>query len=115
MRDNSEHTTSANTLLQLMANRRRRDILEHLIAMPSTVVSFDELIEDIGTVDPPSGRSYRDANSRALAELTHVQLPILAESNVIEYDLQSETIRYYPSERVERLFRYVSEEVVVRS
>lgn len=100
-------TVSTETLLQLLADPRRRTILHHLIESGDGAVAVEELTKTIAT-DGGNAANSHSRNARAGVELHHTHLPKLAEAGFIEYDRQTGTVRYQPADRVEKLLRFVS-------
>ncbi|SIS17838.1 DUF7344 domain-containing protein [Natronorubrum thiooxidans] len=91
--------TGSNELLQLLAHQYRRQTFQFLDGQPDNTATMDELVGYIDSVaDEVSLRT----------ELFHVHLPKLNESNLIDWDSQSEMIRYYPNDLCEELL-YVLE------
>lgn len=52
----------------------------------------------------------RDTESLRV-ELHHHHLPKLENAGLIEYDDRTETVRYYPNERIEKLHQFVTTEL----
>ena len=103
-------TVSIDTALRVVADPCRRSILSELIDGEETVVTTDTLVDRINPENPPPKATATHADS-LLIDVHHTHLPKLADANVIEYDPRTETIRYTPNERVERVLRFVTEEL----
>lgn len=104
----STHSISTESLLEVVADPRRRMVLHRLQETDETAVDIEELTETIVTDGGrTAGRSLSD-ESRALTELRHIHLPKLAEAGLIEYDQRSGAVRYCSNDRVERTLEFVS-------
>lgn len=87
---------SADTLFDLLKNRRRRYLLYALNESTSAVVTLDELTGRIlewerrmnAGVEAPTA----ELKERIRISLHHVHLPKVSESGLIEYDYRSKTI-----------------------
>ena len=94
---------STGEALRLVADKRRRTVLQELSGNDTTPVTVDQLVADLAGGEDP----VEDRRPIAL-ELRHSHLPRLADAGVIEYDASADTVRYHPHEGVERLLRFVS-------
>ena len=97
---------SLDTLLDILANERRRFLLEYLWSQPDSVGSFEEATKQIIT---KIGRKqgYQPNHDDVQVDLQHHHLPKLADAGVIEYDIRSQTIRYQEHERLETAYERV--------
>lgn len=95
----SEHSLDA--CLTVVADRRRRQIIQQLRHEADGTMAFDDLVDGIrrarsgGGVDP-----LRDWENLAI-ELEHTHLPKLADHGVVDYDRRSGAVRYHPVEQIE--------------
>ena len=82
---------STDLLFELLADRRRRHILQCLTDQPDGVAEFTDLVDAV-----VGHESETDAGDRETVRtsLYHVHLPKLAEAGVIDYDMRSEAVRY---------------------
>lgn len=110
MQINSQ-SVSTDAILRLVANPRRRALIRQLMKDDDRAVTVDELVDGVAEVESPPRQRYQDYVNRVAVDLHHVQLRKLAEANVIEYDARSEDIRYRRQEPVEKLLRFVTEEL----
>lgn len=98
---------SPDALFRVLSHRRRRRILWFLLERPETTVGelADilvgwELADEDGTADP-------DKHRRVLVALHHNHLPMLAESDLVEYDTETGTVRFSsPPEPVTVLIKF---------
>jgi len=103
---NSEcQSASTDLLLRTVADPERRAILRHLHATDSRAVGIDELAEELEAREHPPGSE----GSRAMIELRHSHLPMLADANAIEYDRGRDFVAYCGDDRIEDLLSFVSE------
>lgn len=100
-----QNKISVDTTLRLIADEERRRVLAKLIDQPDDVVSVEELTDQM-TVLSPGGVAATESD-RSRSKLKHDILPRLDDANVVEYDWRSETVRYHPNDRLERLFEVV--------
>lgn len=108
-------TISTETVLNLVADPRRRAILRQLRENGS-VVEIEDLADVITQrtvqsnpsteTNPPIPQT--DDQQITRAELHHTHLPQLADAGVIEYDSRTGTVRYRSHDRVEALLGFVS-------
>ncbi|WP_227379811.1 helix-turn-helix domain-containing protein [Haladaptatus halobius] len=97
---NATHPThSIGTVCDLLANRHRRVVLDHLQDGDSDAVTLTELAAVIQTqVDDV------ESEQQARTILIHNHLPKLADYDIIEYDQRSETVRFCDGIQNELLF-----------
>lgn len=88
---------SADVALGLLADSTRRAFLRELITADNDVISVDELTS-----------AERPEWSASKIELYHTHLPKLAEAGVIDWNRDSGTVQYRPSESIESVLRTVS-------
>ncbi|PSP78114.1 hypothetical protein BRC81_08705 [Halobacteriales archaeon QS_1_68_20] len=94
---------SLDAMLDILANQRRRDLLELLQDRPENTVLFEEATKHILT--EKSRQIGQQPNQDGVqVELQHHHLTKLADAGVIEYDIRSQTIRYRPDEQLEDLY-----------
>lgn len=104
MNTETRRSISVDRALRLLADPCRRAILAHLRESDgsTTVTQLADSIAD------EEGNNRDD--SLALA-LRHVHLPKLAKAGVVEYDSEGDTVHYESNESIEKLHRFVSEEL----
>lgn len=101
-------TIPTDAALELLAHHRRREILRYLIENDSTAVSVDELVAELSGSDSRPGETDDGGRDRLRTVLCHAHLPKLADHDVIEYDRQSETVRYRSHPALEDMVRFIS-------
>lgn len=79
----------ASEVFAALAEPRRRKILQYFVSRGVETASYDELLETLLASDGPPGD-----RSAAEIQLRHVDLPALEQSDLIETDERSETVRY---------------------
>lgn len=100
---------SMDAVLELLADRRRRELLERLFSQPSETTTIDELVEHL--MDRESeARNERPARDSIEIKLLHVHLPKLADAGILEYDERSREVRYRANDRLEAWLERVREE-----
>lgn len=103
-------TISTETALRVVADPCRRSILSQLIDSEETMVTMDTLVDRISPENPPPKTTGAHADPQ-LIDVQHIHLPKLEDANLIEYDPRTKIIRYTPNERVERVLRFVTEDL----
>ncbi|WP_049926604.1 ArsR/SmtB family transcription factor [Halopiger goleimassiliensis] len=97
---------SLDALLDILANERRRYLLEYLWDQPGNVGSFEAAtkytITKVG-----QKRGSQPNHDDIQVDLQQHHLPKLADAGVVEYDVRSQTIRYHEHERLESLYESV--------
>lgn len=91
---------SLDATLDVLSVADRRTILATLVEAPDNVVTLDELVNQL--VEQKAERSGELPSPDHLEmQIHHLHLPKLAEVDLVEYDVRSEEIRYWPDERLE--------------
>lgn len=96
--DPAESGGTACSLFELVADTRRRSILETVLEGEADRVEFSTLVEEIADREGASRESVT-------VDLHHRQLPELDEDGVIEYDRYDGTVRFEGDEAIERVLR----------
>lgn len=100
---------SLDAVLEVLASIQRRAILAHLCEESDHVASLEVIVTKL--VELETDRTgERPGHDHVTATLLHVHLPKLADVDLIEYDIQSEQLRYWPNERVEHWLALVEEQ-----
>ena len=84
-------TPSADTVLELLANDRRRAIVAALDRHDENWMRVETLVERLST-------TFETTEWKI--ELHHVHLPMLDDEGLVEYDDRNGTVRYYDCELV---------------
>lgn len=79
---------SIETIFRLLSDDRRRHLLDYL-GEKVGAVAISDAAEQIALVE---GDLSRDRFERIVTGLYHVHLPVLAQTGVVRYDLEAETI-----------------------
>lgn len=95
---------SLDTVFEVLANGHRRFVLYSLIDSSDNVIEWNELLEDVVTLEAGIDDSAirRDRVLDTATELHHWHLPVLVDVGLIERDERQGTIRYLPHPDVER-------------
>ncbi|WP_114579390.1 hypothetical protein [Saliphagus sp. LR7] len=113
------HTDSIQIVLEVVTDQRRRTVLNHLRTTDDDVVHLDELVNRLPHTEtpaktspqPPSHRQGPSAHDQLRLELHHAHLPKLDDVGIVEYDPRSETVRYHPTPRLEKLLAFIETEL----
>jgi len=82
---------SIDRLFDMLADRRRRHVLQCLTDQPDGLAEFADLVDAVVGHEPETEAGDRET---IRTSLYHVHLPKLAEAGVIDYDMRSEAVRY---------------------
>lgn len=104
--DPDDVALSVDTILSLLANTQRRELLHHLREASSETCAVDDCIAHILRREEAM-TGERPGHDHVAARLHHVHIPKLAEAGVIDYDARSQTIRYWGHERLEDWFEHI--------
>lgn len=98
---------STDALFRVLSHRRRRRVLWFLLERPETTLAevADILVGwELGDGDGAAGP---DEHRRAMVSLHHRHLPILVESDLVDYDAETGAVRFSsPPEPVAVLIRF---------
>lgn len=88
---------SLDTVLELLANQRRRFALYSLLNAGDPSVEFETLIEDVATLEAAlTDRALtRERYQDVAADLYQWHLPVLKDVGIIEYDPRHDLIRSF--------------------
>ena len=86
--------------LRLVADHRRRRVIQHLRREANGETSIDALVDRLYE-DSATDTDRRVDREQFTIQLYHVHLPKLAEHGVVEYDPERGTIQYRPDEQTE--------------
>lgn len=97
-------------LLELVADRRRRILIELLRRKGDGLTTIEELVADLDR-DEFARNTDRPPDPEALAiRLHHIHIPKLEEFGLVEYELVSGNVRYLPNEELEAVLDSLPEE-----
>lgn len=93
----SDRSLTLDTVLELLANQRRRFVLYALIDASDQTISFETLIEDVATLETARTNKAltRDRYLDVASDLYYWHLPVLADVGIIDCDARTELIRYW--------------------
>jgi len=89
-------------LLTLLANQHCRATLSYFQGAPDDVASVQELVNEIHKEDHGGTKQFT-------LRLHHSILPRLADTEAIDYDARTQTIRYHGHSELEQLLDSISE------
>lgn len=96
-------------MLKAVMDRRRRQVLRVLIENDGAVIDVDELVAHLSErTDAETRANSRDAERIGIT-LHHANLPLLENAGMIDYNERSQSIRYRPDDRLERLLCVIEE------
>lgn len=107
--DRRERRELLNSLLEILASHRRRDVLYYL--RNREVAGIDELTRYLveESSETPNETDVDERLERMKATVVHTDLPKLRDTGVIEYDSRTGTIRYrQPPKELQILLRVCS-------
>ena len=107
----NKQVVSTETLLDIVANPRRRALLHYLRTNGDDTVRLDELARSIAADGGHTASSHSGDSIAKDIELHHTHLPKLAAAGIIEYDAQRGVVTYHSTDRVEKLLEFVSTEI----
>jgi hypothetical protein len=91
---------SLDTVLSLLADHRRRDLLQHLREQPDRPASVEECVEFL--VEQEAERiGDRPDPERVETALHHVHVPKMVDTGILDYDHRSQVLRYWSNDRLE--------------
>lgn len=96
-------------LLSILRDPLRRQTVRFCASASDRVFEFDDLVDHLARGDWPSEGAM--AREEIAIDLHHRHLPKLAEAEVIEFDPDSEVIRYLGCDRLERWIQQIDSEV----
>ncbi|ADJ16883.1 DUF7344 domain-containing protein [Halalkalicoccus jeotgali] len=88
---------SLDTVLELLANQRRRFALYSLLTADGSSVEFEPLIEDVATLEAALTEDAltRERYQDVAADLYQWHLPVLDDVGIIDYDPRQDLIRVF--------------------
>lgn len=94
---NSEPSLLLDTVLELLANQRRRFTLYSLLDTDDDLIEFETLVEDVATLEASQANEAltRKQYLNVAADLYHWHLPVLADVELIDCDARHGLIRYH--------------------
>ena len=97
------HTMKADSLdscLTLVADRRRRRLLNHLRHNGNGEASIDDLIDLLYQAETNHADGLQMSRDNLAIQLHHTHLPMLTDHGVVEHDHERGTITYRPDEPI---------------
>ena len=95
------NANSLDACLTLVADRRRRKLLEHLRHNGNGEVRTDDLLDQLHQAQPAAADDRQMSQDQLATQLYHSHLPKLADHGVIEHDRERGTVEYRPDEQIE--------------
>ena len=99
---------SLDAILDILANPRRRALLEYLWEQPGNVGTVEEATRHI-LLKESRKVGEQPSHDAIQSSLLHHQLPKMADSGLVEYDVRNQTIRYHENKRLETAYERVQD------
>lgn len=100
---------SLDAVLDILSQRERRYILNYLVDSSTEVVPIDEVVKQIVRSETERLDEMPNRDHLELS-LYHIHLPKLTDAGLLEYDSQSQQIRYWGNEQVEKWLERIQRE-----
>lgn len=97
---------SVDAILELLANHRRRDLLDFFQNSSTQAAPLQEVTEHLTACELDRVGEHPGFD-QLRTELFHTHIPKLADTGLLEYDERSEQLRYWPNERVEKWLNHI--------
>lgn len=94
-REDAVTKLDTDTIFELLANQRRRNILSHLTEHRTPIAMADLAVEVTASetgISPRVSQIEKGEEISVHRSLVHVHVPKLADANVVEYDHDRETV-----------------------
>ena len=101
---------SFDACLALVADRRRRRLLEQLRHNGNGEMPIDDLVDQLHQADTDFAGERQMNRNQLTVELHHCHLPKLSDHGIIEHDQDRGTIEYRPDEQIEAVLDGLPEE-----
>lgn len=95
--------------IRVLANQRRRAILRHLLDRPDWTAHVEDLVDVVVASETASRVDRHRTRERVTISVRCVQLPYLAEAELVAYDADTQQVRYRGDARLEALLRCVDD------
>lgn len=99
--------------LRLVADRHRRQVIEHLRRDDDGRTTFEALVDHLHERGPHGTGDHVLDREQLSIRLQHTLLPTLSDHGVVEFDHRSGAVRYHPDEEVEALLDALPRDVSV--
>ena len=101
---------SLDALLQLVADRRRRQAIHHLRHEANGKTTIDELVDRLHNGGPDADDQLTDREQLTI-QLYHAHLPKLADHGVVEFEPENRAVRYQPDVQFETVLESLPDEL----
>jgi hypothetical protein len=92
-------TPSIETVFEILRDERRRDICRFLVAGAQSVVTVEEIADELAADEGERRRLALNCH--------HRHLPKLDDAGLIEYDARSNTVRYWGQPTLEKWLEHL--------
>ena len=101
---------SLSTCLALVANQRRRRLLEHLRHNGNSEVQIDDLVDRLYQAGSAAADDRQMSRDELAIQLHHSHLPKLADHGVVEHHHERGIVEYQADEQIESVLDGLPEE-----
>lgn len=98
--EQTSRTLKVDEILYLLSHSHRRTLLRTLKNHDDNLITFGEGFNALMEIEAECAGKQMEED-QYIAALVHYHGPKLREAGLVDYDIQSEEIHYYPNERVE--------------
>ncbi len=110
MEQSTTNGDSLSTCLALVADRRRRRLLEHLRHNGNSEVQIDGPVDRLYHAGSAAADDRQVSRDELAIQLHHSHLPKVADHGVVEYDQERGTVGYRSDEQIESVLDGLPEE-----
>lgn len=96
--------------LELIADQRRRRIIQHFRQNSTEELTVDELVDRLLSHESTDLDSDSENRTALKIHLHHVDLPKLAEHGLIDYDPERAIVRYQSNDGIGQLLDFIPDE-----
>lgn len=106
-------SNSLDACFQLVADRRRRRVIQQLRHETDGTTTIDDLVDRLHSGGSVSADDRHVDREDLAIQLHHTTLPKLEDHGVVDYDHRSGTVRYQPNDQVETVLDSLHDDVSV--
>lgn len=104
-------TVDLDSCLMLVADRRRRSLIQQLRHNSNGKIAIDDLVTQLHHEGTAPSHGETISREHLITQLYHNHLPKLADHEIVEYDSKTGIVRYQPNEQIEVILDALSERV----
>lgn len=99
---------STDQILELLGQYQRREIIRQLRDSPGRDHSIDDVVAYLESIERSRNTTVPGEN-HLLSVIVHIHAPKLEEAGLVDFDVPSRDLHYYPNERVEEMLDCIDE------